>query len=224
MKKEVRARIVAVGLALALALACIPLSACGGSQGNSSGGSQNTASSSSSGNTSSKDSGSGSSASSKDSSSSSSNSSSSSSNSSSSSSDSSSKDSSSSKASDFTISKDEITEAYMGTDTGDEGVYWISNADGSKAGLFILASSGDYISFMGKAEVEGNIITITDAVSGNAVAIAVTNKGDGTIGLSGGIATTDGTTTNFEATVAPVSVDQAFKVVQDINKYGNMIA
>ena len=221
MKKEVRARIVAVGLALALA--CIPLSACGGSQGNSSGGSQNTASSSSSGNTSSKDSGSGSSGSSKDSSSSSSNSSSSSSNSSSSSS-SSSKDSNAGEASDFTISKDEITEAYMGTDTGDEGVYWISNADGSKAGLFILASSGDYISFMGKAEVEGNIITITDAVSGNAVAIAVTNKGDGTIGLSGGIATTDGTTTNFEATVAPVSVDQAFKVIQDINKYGNMIA
>ena len=214
MKKEVRARIVAVGLALALA--CIPLSACGGSQGNSSGGSQNTASSSSSGNTSSKDSGSGSSASSKDSSSSSSNSSSSSSNSSSS--------SSSSKASDFTISKDEITEAYMGTDTDDEGVYWICNADGSKAGLFILASSGDYISFMGKAEDEGNIITVTDAVSGNAVAIAVTNKGDGTIGLSGGIATTDGTTTNFEATVAPVSVDQAFKTIQDINKYGNMIA
>ena len=221
MKKEVRARIVAVGLALALA--CIPLSACGGSQGNSSGGSQNTASSSSSGNTSSKDSGSGSSASSKDSSSSSSDSSSSSSNSSSSSS-SSSKDSNAGEASDFTISKDEITEAYMGTDTGDEGVYWISNADGSKAGLFILASSGDYISFMGKAEVEGNIITITDAVSGNAVAIAVTNKGDGTIGLSGGIATTDGTTTSFEATVAPVSVDQAFKVIQDINKYGNMIA
>lgn len=221
MKKEVRARIVAVGLALALA--CIPLSACGGSQGNSSGGSQNTTSGSSSGNTSSKDSGSGSSASSKDSSSSSSNSSSSSSNSSSSSS-SSSKDSNAGEASDFTISKDEITEAYMGTDTGDEGVYWISNADGSKAGLFILASSGDYISFMGKAEDEGNIITITDAVSGNAVAIAVTNKGDGTIGLSGGIATTDGTTTNFEATVAPVSVDQAFKVIQDINKYGNMIA
>ena len=222
MKKEVRARIVAVGLALALA--CIPLSACGGSQGNSSGGSQNTASSSSSGNTSSKDSGSGSSASSKDSSSSSSNSSSSSSNSSSSSSDSSSKDSSSSKASDFTISKDEITEAYMGIDTDDEGVYWICNADGSKAGLFILASSGDYISFMGKAEDEGNIITVTDAVSGNAVAIAVTNKGDGTIGLSGGIATTDGTTTNFEAPVAPVSVDQAFKTIQGINKYGNMIA
>lgn len=214
MKKEVRARIVAVGLALALA--CIPLSACGGSQGNSSGGSQNTASSSSSGNTSSKDSGSGSSASSKDSSSSSSNSSSSSS--------SSSKDSNAGKASDFTISKDEITEAYMGTDTDDEGVYWICNADGSKAGLFILASSGDYISFMGKAEDEGNIITVTDAVSGNAVAIAVTNKGDGTIGLSGGIATTDGTTTNFEATVAPVSVDQAFKTIQDINKYGNMIA
>ena len=112
----------------------------------------------------------------------------------------------------------------MGTDTGDEGVYWISNADGSKAGLFILASSGDYISFMGKAEDEGNIITVTDAVSGNAVAIAVTNKGDGTIGLSGGIATTDGTTTNFEATVAPVSVDQAFKTIQGINKYGNMIA
>lgn len=221
MKKEVRARIVAVGLALALA--CIPLSACGGSQGNSSGGSQNTASSSSSGNTSSKDSGSGSSASSKDSSSSSSNSSSSSSNSSSSSS-SSSKDSNAGEASDFTISKDEITEAYMGTDTGDEGVYWICNADGSKAGLFILASSGDYISFMGKAEDEGNIITVTDAVSGNAVAIAVTNKGDGTIGLSGGIATTDGTTTNFEATVAPVSVDQAFKTIQGINKYGNMIA
>ena len=220
MKKEVRARIVAVGLALALA--CIPLSACGGSQGNSSGGSQNTASSSSSGNTSSKDSGSGSSASSKDSSSSSSDSS--SKDSSSSSSDSSSKDSSSSKASDFTISKDEITEAYMGTDTGDEGVYWICNADGSKAGLFILASSGDYISFMGKAEDEGNIITVTDAVSGNAVAIAVTNKGDGTIGLSGGIAMTDGTTTNFEATVAPVSVDQAFKTIQGINKYGNMIA
>lgn len=220
MKKEVRAKIIAVGLALALA--CIPLSACGGSQNNSSGGSQNTTSSSSSGNTSSKDSGSGSSASSKDSSSSSSNSS--SKDSSSSSSDSSSKDSSSSKASDFTISKDEITEAYMGIDTDDEGVYWICNADGSKAGLFILASSGDYISFMGKAEDEGNIITVTDAVSGNAVAIAVTNKGDGTIGLSGGIATTDGTTTNFEATVAPVSVDQAFKTIQDINKYGNMIA
>ena len=208
MKKEVRAKIIAVGLALALA--CIPLSACGGSQNNSSGGSQNTTSSSSSGSSNSKSSDSESSTSTKDSSSSSS--------------DSSSKDSSSSKASDFTISKDEITEAYMGIDTDDEGVYWICNADGSKAGLFILASSGDYISFMGKAEDEGNIITVTDAVSGNAVAIAVTNKGDGTIGLSGGIATTDGTTTNFEATVAPVSVDQAFKVVQDINKYGNMIA
>ncbi len=208
MKKEVRARIVAVGLALALA--CIPLSACGGSQGNSSGGSQNTTSSSSSGSSNSKSSDSESSTSTKDSSSSSS--------------DSSSKDSSSSKASDFTISKDEITEAYMGIDTDDEGVYWICNADGSKAGLFILASSGDYISFMGKAEDEGNIITVTDAVSGNAVAIAVTNKGDGTIGLSGGIAMTDGTTTNFEATVAPVSVDQAFKTIQGINKYGNMIA
>ena len=208
MKKEVRAKIIAVGLALALA--CIPLSACGGSQNNSSGGSQNTTSSSSSGSSNSKSSDSESSTSTKDSSSSSS--------------DSSSKDSSSSKASDFTISKDEITEAYMGTDTDDEGVYWICNADGSKAGLFILASSGDYISFMGKAEDEGNIITVTDAVSGNAVAIAVTNKGDGTIGLSGGIATTDGTTTNFEATVAPVSVDQAFKTIQDINKYGNMIA
>ena len=220
MKKEVRAKIIAVGLALALA--CIPLSACGGSQNNSSGGSQNTASSSSSGSSNSKSSDSESSTSTKDSSSSSSDSS--SKDSSSSSSDSSSKDSSSSKASDFTISKDEITEAYMGTDTDDEGVYWICNADGSKAGLFILASSGDYISFMGKAEDEGNIITVTDAVSGNAVAIAVTNKGDGTIGLSGGIATTDGTTTNFEATVAPVSVDQAFKTIQDINKYGNMIA
>ena len=208
MKKEVRAKIIAVGLALALA--CIPLSACGGSQNNSSGGSQNTTSSSSSGSSNSKSSDSESSTSTKDSSSSSS--------------DSSSKDSSSSKASDFTISKDEITEAYMGTDTDDEGVYWICNADGSKAGLFILASSGDYISFMGKAEDEGNIITVTDAVSGNAVAIAVTNKGDGTIGLSGGIATTDGTTTNFEATVAPVSVDQAFKTIQGINKYGNMIA
>lgn len=208
MKKEVRAKIIAVGLALALA--CIPLSACGGSQNNSSGGSQNTTSSSSSGSSNSKSSDSESSTSTKDSSSSSS--------------DSSSKDSSSSKASDFTISKDEITEAYMGIDTDDEGVYWICNADGSKAGLFILASSGDYISFMGKAEDEGNIITVTDAVSGNAVAIAVTNKGDGTIGLSGGIATTDGTTTNFEATVAPVSVDQAFKTIQGINKYGNMIA
>ena len=220
MKKEVRAKIIAVGLALALA--CIPLSACGGSQNNSSGGSQNTTSSSSSGSSNSKSSDSESSTSTKDSSSSSSDSS--SKDSSSSSSDSSSKDSSSSKASDFTISKDEITEAYMGIDTDDEGVYWICNADGSKAGLFILASSGDYISFMGKAEDEGNIITITDAVSGNAVAIAVTNKGDGTIGLSGGIATTDGTTTNFEATVAPVSVDQAFKTIQGINKYGNMIA
>ena len=208
MKKEVRAKIIAIGLALALA--CIPLSACGGSQNNSSGGSQNTTSSSSSGSSNSKSSDSESSTSTKDSSSSSS--------------DSSSKDSSSSKASDFTISKDEITEAYMGIDTDDEGVYWICNADGSKAGLFILASSGDYISFMGKAEDEGNIITVTDAVSGNAVAIAVTNKGDGTIGLSGGIATTDGTTTNFEATVAPVSVDQAFKTIQGINKYGNMIA
>ncbi|AKT48459.1 hypothetical protein ADJ70_05050 [Olsenella sp. oral taxon 807] len=220
MKKEVRAKIIAVGLALALA--CIPLSACGGSQNNSSGGSQNTTSSSSSGSSNSKSSDSESSTSTKDSSSSSSDSS--SKDSSSSSSDSSSKDSSSSKASDFTISKDEITEAYMGIDTDDEGVYWICNADGSKAGLFILASSGDYISFMGKAEDEGNIITVTDAVSGNAVAIAVTNKGDGTIGLSGGIATTDGTTTNFEATVAPVSVDQAFKTIQGINKYGNMIA
>ena len=220
MKKEVRAKIIAVGLALALA--CIPLSACGGSQNNSSGGSQNTTSSSSSGSSNSKSSDSESSTSTKDSSSSSSDSS--SKDSSSSSSNSSSKDSSSSKASDFTISKDEITEAYMGTDTDDEGVYWICNADGSKAGLFILASSGDYISFMGKAEDEGNIITVTDAVSGNAVAIAVTNKGDGTIGLSGGIATTDGTTTNFEATVAPVSVDQAFKTIQGINKYGNMIA
>ena len=220
MKKEVRAKIIAVGLALALA--CIPLSACGGSQNNSSGGSQNTTSSSSSGSSNSKSSDSESSTSTKDSSSSSGDSS--SKDSSSSSSDSSSKDSSSSKASDFTISKDEITEAYMGIDTDDEGVYWICNADGSKAGLFILASSGDYISFMGKAEDEGNIITVTDAVSGNAVAIAVTNKGDGTIGLSGGIATTDGTTTNFEATVAPVSVDQAFKTIQGINKYGNMIA
>lgn len=214
MKKEVRAKIIAVGLALALA--CIPLSACGGSQNNSSGGSQNTTSSSSSGSSNSKSSDSESSTSTKDSSSSSSNSSSSSS--------SSSKDSNAGEASDFTISKDEITEAYMGIDTDDEGVYWICNADGSKAGLFILASSGDYISFMGKAEDEGNIITVTDAVSGNAVAIAVTNKGDGTIGLSGGIATTDGTTTNFEATVAPVSVDQAFKTIQGINKYGNMIA
>lgn len=219
MKKEVCAKVIAVGLAFALA--CIPLSACGGSQGNSSGGSQNTTSSSSSGGSNSKSSDSGNSTSTKDSSSSPSDSSSSDSSSDSSSS---SKDSNAGEASDFTISKNEITEAYMGTDTGDEGVYWISNADGSKAGLFILASSGDYISFMGKAEVEGNIITITDAVSGNAVAIAVTNKGDGTIGLSGGIATTDGTTTNFEATVAPVSVDQAFKVIQDINKYGNMIA
>lgn len=146
MKKEVCAKVIAVGLAFALA--CIPLSACGGSQGNSSGGSQNTTSSSSSGGSNSKSSDSGNSTSTKDSSSSPSDSSSSDSSSDSSSS---SKDSNAGEASDFTISKNEITEAYMGTDTGDEGVYWISNADGSKAGLFILASSGDYISFMGKA-------------------------------------------------------------------------
>ncbi len=75
-----------------------------------------------------------------------------------------------------------------------------------------LASSGDYIS-MGQDEVYHHV---TDAVPNNAVTIAVTNK-ETTIGLSGGIATTDGTSHELRGNRISVSVGQTST---DISKYG----
>jgi hypothetical protein len=124
----------------------------------------------------------------------------------------------------FSISESEIAEAYVGTDEAGEAVYWICNADGSKAGLFIITSSGDYVSFLGPTEVDGNIITVTDAVTGNACAIGVSTNDDGSIAVTGSVATTDGATADFNTTFVPCDISQAFSILQGVSEYANMIA
>lgn len=127
-------------------------------------------------------------------------------------------------ATEFSISESEIAEAYVGTDEAGEAVYWICNADGSKAGLFIITSSGDYVSFLGPTEVDGNIVTVTDAVTGNACAIGVSANDDGSIAVTGSVATTDGATADFNTTFVPCDISQAFSILQGVSEYANMIA
>ena len=166
-----RNRIVTVGLALALAVSPVALTACGGS---SSSDSEGTATEAAADNTTSSTSTTtgGSSGSSTSSSSSSST-------------------SSASSTKSYSISTSEITEAYMGVSEAGETVYYVGNDDGSKTGIFFLdADNQANVSFMGPATVtqqDGeNLVTITDELSGNTLTFGVAKNDDGTITIDMG--------------------------------------
>lgn len=166
-----RNRIVTVGLALALAVSPVALTACGGS---SSSDSEGTATEAAADNTTSSTSTTtgGSSGSSTSSSSSSST-------------------SSASSTKSYSISTSEITEAYMGASEAGETVYYVGNDDGSKTGIFFLdADNMANVSFMGPATVTQqngeNLVTITDELSGNTLTFGVAKNDDGTITIDMG--------------------------------------
>lgn len=166
-----RNRIVTVGLALALAVSPVALTACGGS---SSSDSEGTATEAAADNTTSSTSTTtgGSSGSSTSSSSSSST-------------------SSASSTQSYSISTSEITEAYMGASEAGETVYYVGNNDGSKTGIFFLdADNMANVSFMGPATVTQqngeNLVTITDELSGNTLTFGVAKNDDGTITIDMG--------------------------------------
>ncbi|MEE6148088.1 hypothetical protein VXJ25_08860 [Olsenella sp. YH-ols2223] len=166
-----RNRIVTVGLALALAVSPVALTACGGS---SSSDSEGTATEAAADNTTS------STSTTTDGSSGSSTSSSSSSSS-----------SSASSTQSYSISTSEITEAYMGASEAGETVYYVGNDDGSKTGIFFLdADNMANVSFMGPATVTQqngeNLVTITDELSGNTLTFGVAKNDDGTITIDMG--------------------------------------
>lgn len=162
-----RNRIVTVGLALALAVSPVALTACGGS---SSSDSEGTATEAAADNTTSSTSTTtgGSSGSSTSSSS-----------------------SSATSAQSYSISTSEITEAYMGASEAGETVYYVGNDDGSKTGIFFLdADNMANVSFMGPATVTQqngeNLVTITDELSGNTLTFGVAKNDDGTITIDMG--------------------------------------
>lgn len=162
-----RNRIVTVGLALALAVSPVALTACGGS---SSSDSEGTATEAAADNTTSSTSTTtgGSSGSSTSSSS-----------------------SSASSTKSYSISTSEITEAYMGASEAGETVYYVGNDDGSKTGIFFLdADNMANVSFMGPATVTQqngeNLVTITDELSGNTLTFGVAKNDDGTITIDMG--------------------------------------
>lgn len=162
-----RNRIVTVGLALALAVSPVALTACGGS---SSSDSEGTATEAAADNTTS------STSTTTDGSSGSSTSSSS---------------SSASSTQSYSISTSEITEAYMGASEAGETVYYVGNDDGSKTGIFFLdADNMANVSFMGPATVTQqngeNLVTITDELSGNTLTFGVAKNDDGTITIDMG--------------------------------------
>ncbi|MDD6693851.1 MAG: hypothetical protein PUE38_05740 [Olsenella sp.] len=166
-----RNRIVTVGLALALAVSPVALTACGGS---SSSDSEGTATEAAADNTTSSTSTTtgGSSGSSTSSSSSSTS-------------------SSATSAQSYSISTSEITEAYMGASEAGETVYYVGNDDGSKTGIFFLdADNMANVSFMGPATVTQqngeNLVTITDELSGNTLTFGVAKNDDGTITIDMG--------------------------------------
>ena len=166
-----RNRIVTVGLALALAVSPVALTACGGS---SSSDSEGTATEAAADNTTS------STSTTTDGSSGSSTSSSSSSST-----------SSASSTQSYSISTSEITEAYMGASEAGETVYYVGNDDGSKTGIFFLdADNQANVSFMGPATVTQqngeNLVTITDELSGNTLTFGVAKNDDGTITIDMG--------------------------------------
>ncbi len=162
-----RNRIVTVGLALALAVSPVALTACGGS---SSSDSEGTATEAAADNTTS------STSTTTDGSSGSSTSSST---------------SSASSTQSYSISTSEITEAYMGASEAGETIYYVGNDDGSKTGIFFLdADNMANVSFMGPATVTQqngeNLVTITDELSGNTLTFGVAKNDDGTITIDMG--------------------------------------
>ena len=166
-----RNRIVTVGLALALAVSPVALTACGGS---SSSDSEGTATEAAADNTTS------STSTTTDGSSGSSTSSSSSSST-----------SSASSTQSYFINATETTETYTGASEAGETVYYVGNDDGSKTGIFFLdADNMANVSFMGPATVTQqngeNLVTITDELSGNTLTFGVAKNDDGTITIDMG--------------------------------------
>jgi hypothetical protein len=163
-------RVVTIGLALALAASPLALTACGGSSSSDSG---STATESSDSDSTATEEATADSAASSDSESADSSA------------------SSSSSAQSYSISTDEITEAYMGASEAGETVYYVGNDDGSKTGIFFLnAENQANVSFMGPATVtqqDGeNLVTITDELSGNTLTFGVAKNDDGTITIDMG--------------------------------------
>lgn len=182
-------RVVTVGLALALAASPLALTACGGS--GSSDTESTAADSSSSDSTATEEATADSTASS----------------------DSAAADSSAG-AQTYSISTDEITEAYMGVSEAGETVYYVGNDDGSKTGIFFLdAENQANVSFMGPATVTQqngeNLVTITDELSGNTLTFGVSKNDDGTVTIDMGDEL-------GKATLAQTDINETVDVIKTI--------
>lgn len=182
-------RVVTVGLALALAASPLALTACGGSSSSDTG--STAADSSSSDSTATEEATADSTASS----------------------DSAAADSSAG-AQTYSISTDEITEAYMGVSEAGETVYYVGNDDGSKTGIFFLdAENQANVSFMGPATVTQqngeNLVTITDELSGNTLTFGVTKNDDGTVTIDMGDEL-------GKATLAQTDINETVDVIKTI--------
>ncbi len=182
-------RVVTVGLALALAASPLALTACGGSGSSDTG--STAADSSSSDSTATEEATADSTASS----------------------DSAAADSSAGVQT-YSISTDEITEAYMGVSEAGETVYYVGNDDGSKTGIFFLdAENQANVSFMGPATVTQqngeNLVTITDELSGNTLTFGVTKNDDGTVTIDMGDEL-------GKATLAQTDINETVDVIKTI--------
>ncbi|MGN0071796.1 MAG: hypothetical protein ACI361_08180 [Atopobiaceae bacterium] len=130
--------------------------------------------------------------------------------------------SSSDTAATYSISADEVTEAYMGVSEAGETVYYIGNSDGSKTGIFFLdADNMAHVSFMGKATVTQqngeSLITITDELSGNTITFSVVGNDDGTVTIDMG-------SELGKAILAECEPSEAIDAIQTIQGYTDQIA
>jgi hypothetical protein len=122
----------------------------------------------------------------------------------------------------YSISADEVAEAYMGVSEAGETVYYIGNSDGSKTGIFFLdADNMAHVSFMGAATVTQqngeNLITITDELSGNTITFSVVGNDDGTVTIDMG-------SELGKAILAECEPSEAIQAIQTIQGYTDEIA
>lgn len=130
--------------------------------------------------------------------------------------------SSSDMAATYSISADEVTEAYMGVSEAGETVYYIGNSDGSKTGIFFLdADNMAHVSFMGEATVMQqngeSLITIADELSGNTITFSVVGNDDGTVTIDMG-------SELGKAVLAECEPSEAIDAIQTIQGYTDQIA
>lgn len=116
----------------------------------------------------------------------------------------------------FTMTEDEIYEAYAGVSTdGSATAYYFGDADLTKGGLLLMnVAATENVSYMGKIEVgtgtDGTtVIQITDSITGKTIGFSVVDNGDDTLTLDLG---DDGAIVMAE--VAPTDIIDAINAIQ----------